>query len=89
MTDKKRSDNPKKPLTFKVKNSVGYLTLNRPRHYNAFDLDMVEAFEDLLNQLQYDDTTRVIILDGGQAKGFCAGLDTKAYGPKIFEMPPV
>ncbi len=50
---------------------------------------MVEEFESLLNQLRYDEETTVIILDGGDAKGFCAGLDMKTYGMEIFAMAPV
>ena len=77
------------PLEFKLKDGIGYLTLNRPETYNAFDLPMVEAFETFLRERRYDETTRVIILDGGSAKGFCAGLDTKGYAPEIFAMSPV
>jgi enoyl-CoA hydratase/carnithine racemase len=50
---------------------------------------MVEAFEAFLQERRWDETTRVIILDGGEAKGFCAGLDTKSYAPEIFKMTPV
>ena len=77
------------PLEFKVKDGIGYLTLNRPETYNAFDLPMVEAFESFLRQRRHDENTRVIILDGGRAKGFCAGLDTKVYAPEIFAMSPM
>ena len=76
-------------LEFKVKDGIGYLTLNRPETYNAFDLPMVEAFESFLRQRRHDENTRVIILDGGRAKGFCAGLDTKVYAPEIFAMSPM
>lgn len=79
----------KEPLKFNLGDGIGYLTLNRPETYNAFDLPMVEAFETFLREHRYDEKTRVIILDGGDAKGFCAGLDTKAYAPEIFSMPPV
>lgn len=77
------------PFQFKVEEGIGYLTLDRPATYNAFDHTMVEAFEAFLRERRYDEQTRVIILDGGDAKGFCAGLDTKKYAPQIFEMTPV
>ena len=76
-------------LDFKLEKGIGYLTLNRPKNYNAFDLPMVEAFETFLRERRYDEKTRVIILDGGSAKGFCAGLDTRKYAPEIFKMDPV
>ncbi len=85
MTDK----NSDLPFCFKVENHIGYLTLDRPATYNAFDHDMVQAFETFLRERRYDEDTRVIILTGGDAKGFCAGLDTKEYAPKIFEMTPI
>lgn len=81
--------NEKKPFQFKTVGHIGYLTLDRPDTYNAFDLTMVETFEDFLNERRYDEKIRVIILDGGDAKGFCAGLDTKDYAPEIFKMSPM
>ncbi len=76
------------PFKFKTEKEIGYLTLNRKDTYNAFDLSMVEAFENFLKERRYDEKTRVIILDGGDAKGFCAGLDTKQYASEIFNMEP-
>ncbi|MBC8439703.1 MAG: enoyl-CoA hydratase/isomerase family protein [Deltaproteobacteria bacterium] len=84
-----KSENQDQPFKFKTKNNIGYLTLDRPSTYNAFDHSMVKAFETLLQQLRYDEETRVIILDGGDAKGFCAGLDIKVYAPQIFNMTPI
>jgi len=76
-------------IIFNKEGKIGRITLNRPTKYNAFDLTMVLEFESLLNQLRYDDQTTVVILDGGDAKGFCAGLDMETYGPEIFKMTPV
>ena len=77
------------PFKFSVENGIGRITLDRPATYNAFDLSMVEAFETFLRDRRYDEKTRVLILDGGDAKGFCAGLDTKGYAPEIFKMAPM
>ncbi|HCY84924.1 MAG TPA: enoyl-CoA hydratase [Desulfobacteraceae bacterium] len=77
------------PFTFEVANGIGRLTFTRSATYNAFDLSMVETFETFLRDRRYDEDTRVIIIDGGDAKGFCAGLDTKKYAPEIFSMTPV
>jgi len=76
-------------IIFNKEGKIGRITLNRPTKYNAFDLETVVEFENLLNQLRYDDQTTVVILDGGDAKGFCAGLDMESYGPEIFKMAPV
>jgi enoyl-CoA hydratase/carnithine racemase len=75
-------------LIFKQEDKIGTLTLNRPDHYNAFDWDMLREFEDFIARRMVDTATRVIIMDGGEAKGFCAGLDMKTLGPEIFAMKP-
>lgn len=89
MNDTTLPDQETPPFKFRTENHIGYLTLDRASTYNAFDHSMVEAFETFLRDLRYDEQTRVIILDGGKAKGFCAGLDTKVYAPEIFKMTPI
>lgn len=76
-------------VIFKKEGKIGRVTLNRPDKYNSFDLEMVNEFDALLDQLRYDEETTVLVLDGGDAKGFCAGLDTEKYATEIFEMAPV
>ena len=75
-------------IIFKQEGKIGYLTLNRPDKYNAFDKEMLCEFEDFINARMYDNSISVIILDGGNAKGFCAGLDMETFGPQIFAMQP-
>jgi enoyl-CoA hydratase/carnithine racemase len=76
-----------KTLSYRTEGRIGYLTLNRPAFYNAVDEDMATELHQFWNERLYDDTVGVIILDGGEAKGFCAGLDMQRYGPRIFRMP--
>ncbi|MDY0131909.1 MAG: enoyl-CoA hydratase/isomerase family protein [Desulforegulaceae bacterium] len=76
-------------LIFKKEGKIGRVTLNRPDKYNSFNLEMVNEFDSLLDKLRYDEETTVIVLDGGDAKGFCAGLDTEKYVNDIFAMNPV
>ncbi len=75
-------------IEFKQTKSIGYLTLNRPDKYNAVDDEMLEEFEEFIKDRMYDNSVSVIILDGGDAKGFCAGLDMKTFGLEIFAMQP-
>jgi enoyl-CoA hydratase/carnithine racemase len=75
-------------LIYETKDHIGYLTLNRPNNYNAFDRQTIEEFEAFWRDRRYDESVRVIVLDGGNAKGFCAGLDMQTYGPEMFKMPP-
>lgn len=76
-------------LRFSCDGRIGRLTLNRPDKYNAFDEQMVREMETLFAELMYNEEVGVLILDGGEAKGFCAGLDMQGYGPEIFAMRPV
>lgn len=78
-----------KRLTFTCEGRIGRLTLNRPDKYNAFDEEMVQELEALFASLMYNEEVGVLIIDGGEAKGFCAGLDMQGYGPSIFAMRPV
>ena len=78
-----------KKIKYSVKEKIGYLTLNRPENYNALDLQMLEELETFFSQQMYNDEAGVIILDGGESKGFCAGLDMQSFGPDIFNMEPV
>ncbi len=75
-------------ITWSVENRICTVSLNRPDKYNSFDLKMVEEFEAFLQARRYDEEIGVIIIHGGDAKGFCAGLDTETYAPEIFKMPP-
>jgi len=75
-------------LIYRVENHIGYLTLNRWDKYNAFDGLLIDEFEQFWRERRYDDSVRVIILDGGNAKGFCAGLDMQTHGPQLFEADP-
>ena len=76
-------------LIYQTKDHIGYLTLNRPKNYNAFDRQTIGEFEQFWRERRYDESVRVIILDGGEAKGFCAGLDMQTYGPEMFKQSPV
>lgn len=75
-------------ILYRTENRIGYLTLNRSESYNAFDEKMVKEFEQFWQDRINDESVGVIILDGGNAKGFCAGLDMNTYGPEIFSMKP-
>ncbi len=76
-------------LKFRTEGRIGYLTLNRNDKYNSFNEPMVKEFKQFLLDRQYDDSIGVIIIDGGDSKGFCAGLDTEEYAPAIFNMAPL
>jgi enoyl-CoA hydratase/carnithine racemase len=62
---------------------IGVLSLNRPRRYNAVNLQMAEELENFWKERLYDLDAHVIMLRGNGNRNFCAGLDMKAV-MKIF-----
>ncbi len=65
---------------------IGVLSLNRPRRYNAVNLQMMEELEAVWRERMYDLDTHVVILRGNGNKGFCAGLDMKEAIKMLPEM---
>ncbi|MFO1433014.1 MAG: enoyl-CoA hydratase/isomerase family protein [Candidatus Competibacteraceae bacterium] len=59
----------------------------RPGALRSQPEDMATELQQFWNARLHDETVGVIILDEGEAKGFCAGLDMQRYGPRIFRMP--
>lgn len=58
---------------------VFVITLNRPDVRNAVDLPMAEAMAAALDDLDGDPGLRIGVITGA-GKGFCAGMDLKAFG---------
>ncbi|MCR9276758.1 MAG: enoyl-CoA hydratase [Pseudomonadaceae bacterium] len=56
--------------------SVAWLTLNRPKQYNALSLSLLEALSKDLEQALSDSEIGVIVL-AANGPGFCAGHDLK------------
>ncbi|MEO6956649.1 MAG: enoyl-CoA hydratase-related protein [Antricoccus sp.] len=58
--------------------SVIVLELNRPKARNALNEQLLTALASALEDLQYDDTVRAVILHGASGV-FCAGADIAAF----------
>ena len=63
-----------KTITFTKNDSVGYLTFNRPEIHNAFNATLLNEMSDLFDQLEKDNSLRVVVITGA-GKSFCAGAD--------------
>ncbi len=60
---------------FKVENSVGIITLNRPDRLNALTYNMVKSISINLDEWEKNDHIKAVIIEGSGEKAFCAGGD--------------
>ncbi|HCA5105299.1 TPA: 2-(1,2-epoxy-1,2-dihydrophenyl)acetyl-CoA isomerase [Acinetobacter baumannii] len=56
------------------KNGVGYLTFNRPKALNSFNVDMHREVVEVLNLWTKNPDVRCVVISG-EGRGFCAGQD--------------
>ena len=56
--------------------AIRTITLNRPKAFNSFDLEMGAAFQTALDEAGKDDSVRCIVIKG-EGRAFCAGQDLK------------
>ena len=60
-------------ILFEIKNSIGFITLNRPDKLNSFNREMALLMQDALDKCK-DRTVRCVYITGA-GKGFSAGQD--------------
>jgi enoyl-CoA hydratase len=58
---------------------VTLVTLNRPERMNAMAFDVMVPLRDALQEISFDNDTRVVVLTGA-GHGFCAGADLEDPG---------
>lgn len=56
------------------KNGVGYLTFNRPKALNSFNVDMHREVAEVLSLWTKNPDVRCVVISG-EGRGFCAGQD--------------
>lgn len=61
-------------ILFEIKNSVAYITLNRPEKFNAFNREMALRMQSYLDECASVQDIRCVYLTGA-GKAFCAGQD--------------
>ncbi len=61
-------------ILFEIKNSIAFITLNRPEKYNAFNREMALALQEKLDQCEKNISVRCVYLTGA-GKAFSAGQD--------------
>ncbi len=78
MIDPVTIDTADGPLLTERRGRVLVITINRPEVRNAVDLAVAEGIAAALDALDADDELSVGVITGA-GKGFCAGMDLKAF----------
>lgn len=66
-------------ILFEKKNGTAYVTLNRPKALNAYNIRMRDEMYQVLGAVRDDPDVRVIIFSGAGDKAFCAGADLTEF----------
>ena len=75
-----------KTIIYKIKNYIGYITLNRPEVLNAINSQMTREIIDVCEQATHDPEIRVCIFVGAGERAFCTGLDLKERAREAEEL---
>jgi len=84
VTDEQANGAEESPVLYERDGAVGILTLNRPRALNSMTVAMLETMVGILDEIEADPDTRVLVVTGSGEKAFCVGADLKSRG-KEFE----
>ena len=79
----RRSDTESPAITVSRRDHIAIVTLTRPDRINAINDEIRSLLPEALDTLEDDPEVRVIVLHGGNARGFCVGADIKEVrGPE-------
>ncbi len=66
-------------IIYEKQDNIGYVTLNRPKALNAYNLEMRDELYQALGAIKDDPEVRVAIFRGAGEKAFCAGADLTEF----------
>src|SRR6266540_3347717 len=69
-------------IVFEKKNSIAYVTVNRPKVLNALNMATMEELRTAFHDIKNEATIRVVVLTGAGEKAFIAGADIGELGRK-------
>ncbi len=73
-------------IIYEKQDGVAYITLNRPKALNAYNIKMRDELYEVLGAIKDDSEVEVVILKGAGEKAFCAGADLTEF---LTAPPPV
>jgi enoyl-CoA hydratase len=66
-------------VVYEKRDEVGYITLNRPRALNAYNIGMRDELYQVLAAVKEDPEVRVAVFRGAGDRAFCAGADLSEF----------
>jgi enoyl-CoA hydratase len=66
-------------LIYEIKDGTAYVTLNRPKALNAYNIKMRDELWQVLHAIKADSAVKVVIFKGAGDKAFCAGADLSEF----------
>ena len=66
-------------IIYEKHDGIGYVTLNRPRVLNTYNIRMRDELYQVLGAIKDDPEVRVAIFRGAGEKAFCAGADLSEF----------
>jgi enoyl-CoA hydratase/carnithine racemase len=75
-------------LEYAVDDGVGTIRLNRPHRKNAFTMEMIEQWGDIVRDVRHDPEVRVLVVTG-TGDAFCSGIDLDVLGDPGATLPPL
>jgi enoyl-CoA hydratase len=73
-------------IIYEKQDGIAYITLNRPKALNAYNIKMRDELYEVLGAIKEDLEIKVVILKGAGEKAFCAGADLTEF---LTAPPPV
>jgi enoyl-CoA hydratase/carnithine racemase len=66
-------------IIYAKKNSLAYVTLNRPQALNVYNIKMRDELYQVLEAIRDDSEVRVVVFSGAGERAFCAGADLSEF----------
>jgi enoyl-CoA hydratase/carnithine racemase len=73
------------PVDYKKEGKIAIFTIDRPKAYNAVDVETWQSLQDSLEDFRDDDNLWVGIITGSGSKAYCAGADINSSLPFMRE----
>jgi enoyl-CoA hydratase len=79
MTNTEPSLNGFKTVLYEKKDDIAYVTLNRPKALNVYNVQMRDDLYQVLGAIKDDSEVKAVIFKGAGEKAFCAGADLSDF----------